>query len=323
MRTWLQRGDLVEVKSAAEILATLDADATFQKMPFMPEMVPFCGQRFRVYRRADKVCDTIALNHTSRSPGDTVILVMERCTGDAHGGCQAECRMYWKETWLRRVDEDDATPAPIAPADEAIAELVALTTAATSREGDGGTIRYRCQATQLVDASTKLSLRDPASYTRELTRGNVPTLEWTRVMIRAVNMQTRTKFGRLPLAPLRGASSKSPTYPLLDLQPGEWVRVKSPEQIEKTLTDKGMHRGLWFDREFLPYCGKVFKVRQRVTQIIDEPTGEMRHFSSDCIMLEGTACSGELSPGRWFCPRNIQIYWRECWLERVDAPSTT
>jgi hypothetical protein len=33
-------GDLVEVKTPDEILATLDADGTLDRLPFMPEMVP-------------------------------------------------------------------------------------------------------------------------------------------------------------------------------------------------------------------------------------------------------------------------------------------
>ena len=68
------------------------------------------------------------------------------------------------------------------------------------------------------------------------------------------------------------------------------------------LTDKGANRGLWFDREMMAFCGKVFRVHARVTQIIDERTGEMISLTSDCIMLENGVCSGELSTGRWFCP---------------------
>ena len=49
-------GDLVEVKSADEILATLDADGTLDHLPFMPEMVEFCGKRFRVSRRVGRMC---------------------------------------------------------------------------------------------------------------------------------------------------------------------------------------------------------------------------------------------------------------------------
>ena len=41
-------GDWVEVKSPLEIAQTLDANGTLEGLPFMPEMVAFCGHRFRV-----------------------------------------------------------------------------------------------------------------------------------------------------------------------------------------------------------------------------------------------------------------------------------
>ena len=42
----LRPGDVVEVRSAAEILATLDRDGALEKMPFMPEMVTHIGHRY-------------------------------------------------------------------------------------------------------------------------------------------------------------------------------------------------------------------------------------------------------------------------------------
>ena len=56
----LRAGDLVEVRSREEILATLDRYARLDALPFMPEMFQYCGQRYRVFKRADKTCDTIS-----------------------------------------------------------------------------------------------------------------------------------------------------------------------------------------------------------------------------------------------------------------------
>src|SRR5262245_23505536 len=47
-------GDMVEVRPLHEILATLDANGTLEKLPFMPEMTAFAGQQFRVTSRAFK-----------------------------------------------------------------------------------------------------------------------------------------------------------------------------------------------------------------------------------------------------------------------------
>ena len=55
----LRKGDLVEVRSAAEILATLDDRGERDALPFMPEMVAMCGRRFTVAARAERICDTI------------------------------------------------------------------------------------------------------------------------------------------------------------------------------------------------------------------------------------------------------------------------
>ena len=44
----LRVGDIVEVRSEAEILATLDENGRLESLPFMPEMLALCGRRFRV-----------------------------------------------------------------------------------------------------------------------------------------------------------------------------------------------------------------------------------------------------------------------------------
>ena len=48
----------MEVRSKEEILRTLDGGA-LDGLPFMPQMFDYCGQRFRVFRRAHKTCDTV------------------------------------------------------------------------------------------------------------------------------------------------------------------------------------------------------------------------------------------------------------------------
>jgi len=55
----LRVGDLVEVLSADEIFATLDERGELENLPFMPEMLKFCGQRLTVHMVAHKLCDTI------------------------------------------------------------------------------------------------------------------------------------------------------------------------------------------------------------------------------------------------------------------------
>jgi len=309
----------VEVRTAGEILSTLDERGELDALPFMPEMVAYCGRRFTIERRATKVCDTIAYSG-SLDISDSVLLADLRCDGAAHGGCQAECRLYWKDAWLRAVDAD-ARPARQDDGD-ATERLRLLAVSNASARRDDGAVRYRCQATQARAAGTTLSTKDPRPYLREVMSRNVTIRRFTRVMGRAIVYETRNKAGRLPNPPLRGSSASSPQLPTLGLQPGDWVRVKSAAEIEVTLNDKGKNRGLWFDREMMPFCGQLFQVRRRVNRLVDETSGALIELTSDCVTLDGAVCSGELSTGRWMCPRAIYPYWREGWLERVDGPST-
>ena len=109
----LRVGEVVEVRGKDEILATLDERGELEALPFMPEMLQFCGRRFRVDKLALKLCDTINWSGMYRMD-HAVHLAGVRCDGQAHGGCQAGCLVYWKEAWLKRVDGDvaEAEPGP-------------------------------------------------------------------------------------------------------------------------------------------------------------------------------------------------------------------
>jgi hypothetical protein len=78
------------------------------------------------------------------------------------------------------------------------------------------------------------------------------------------------------------------------------VRVKSYPEILATLDSDNKTRGLYFDAEHVPYCGKEFPVRSLVKQIIDERTGRMLRFKSPSIILEGVYCQGTYSDDRFF-----------------------
>jgi hypothetical protein len=314
----LRRGDFVEVRGAGEILATLDDRGALGAMPFMPEMIQYLGRRFTVSARADKICDTIGSTLQSRQMTNNVLLDDLRCDGGAHGGCQADCRFYWNEAWLKKVDTLAAPAVAQDPTDVAALRARIEPNVRASSGGEGEDIRWKCQVTQANEASVPLSTTDPRPYFNELRSGNAGPLTFVKVMARAAYMQPLHHFKLLRWP--KGPNEKSPPRPEpLNLQPGEWVRAKSREEIEATLTTEGTNRGLHYDIEMVPFCGQVMQVRGRVTHIIEEHTGRMLRFANDCIKLEGAVCSGERSTGRFFCPRKIFPYWREAWLERVDG----
>src|SRR5438046_10506914 len=96
----MRAGDQVALRSPGEILATLDEQGSRDGLPFMPEMLGFFDRTFHVEAQVARACDTIGYSGV-RKVRDTVILDDLRCDGTGHAGCQAQCRLYWKEAWLR------------------------------------------------------------------------------------------------------------------------------------------------------------------------------------------------------------------------------
>jgi hypothetical protein len=104
----LRPGELVEVKSQAEIEATLDDQGEVRGLRFAGEMLPYCGTRARVLDRVDRIID----EKTGRMLRlrDCIILEGVWCQGTFRALCRRKIYTYWRETWLRRVDEN--APAP-------------------------------------------------------------------------------------------------------------------------------------------------------------------------------------------------------------------
>ena len=68
--------------------------------------------------------------------------------------------------------------------------------------------------------------------------------------------------------------------------------MKSKEEIVKTLDTHNANRGMSFDGEMVPYCGREARVLRRVEQIIDEKSGRMLHLKTPCVVLESVTCTG-------------------------------
>jgi hypothetical protein len=315
----MRAGDVVVLRNPEEILATLDGQACLDGLPFMPEMLAYFGREFAVGVTVRRACDTIHYGGVRRM-ADTVILEDLRCDGSGHAGCGAQCRLYWKEAWLRPASEAGHGPADGA---EALARLKALALlGVTSKDSTDEKPVFRCHATELLRASDPVPKRSARSFVGEVTSGNISARRFAivslRVMAESVTSRLRlTTFNAFKPRQLRGTSSpgkrSSETF-----QVGDLVRIKSREEILDTLGPDGKNRGLWFDREMLPFCGATSTVKSRVERFIDEPTGELIVLRSDCYILDDVACSGDRSVNRSFCPRAIYPWWRAAWLERVD-----
>lgn len=323
----LRPGDVVRLRDAAEILATLDESGKLDGMPFMPEMLGYQGREMLVHRRIDKINDWIGGNELRRTI-NLVTLVDSRCNGAAHGGCQAECQLLWKEPWLRRVAKPQQMLSTVQDAKinsnangsaPELRDLDQLLISATSRQvpkSDGTTQQYMCQITELLRASTPMSPRDLRMDLRPLLSGNVPLTGWLIAKFTALFNKLQELRGGVEYPVTAPQLEHGPTpVTHLNLRSGELVRVRSKYEICRTLY-KNHNRGIWFGKELVRFCNHSYTVRSRIERIINERSGEMMNLSTPSIILESVCGSGEFLR---FCPQNEYVFWREIWLERVKS----
>jgi hypothetical protein len=97
----LQPGELVEIKSAAEIQVTLDDRGRNRGLSFEPEMALHCGRRYRVGTPLRKIIAEETGKMVELS--NTVILDGLVCEGICTMNCPRANYLYWREIWLKRV----------------------------------------------------------------------------------------------------------------------------------------------------------------------------------------------------------------------------
>lgn len=331
----LRAGDFVEVRSKEEILATLDSNGRLEGLPFMPQMFKYCRMRFVVYKRAHKTCDTI--NQSGGRKLSNTVHLDTRCDGQAYGGCQASCLIFWKEAWLRRLNAADSAVSRSITSERSGCTETAVWNA--TQEHRNETVKYSCQATELLDFTTPLPWWDVRQYIEDVVSGNVTVGKLCRGLIYSMYFHFRAAvgycrpldsaydwiqnvLGGVPFPRRAGKAPPGQVTPLktLDLRPGELVRIKPYPEILSTLDTNNRNRGLYFDAEAVPYCGKTFRVRSRVSRFINEKTGYMTELRTPAVILEGVWCRARYSDCRMHCPRSIYSWWREVWLERGDRP---
>jgi hypothetical protein len=308
MSAGIRPGDIVEVKAPEEILQTLDEDGALDRLPFMPEMIEFCGKRFQVSRRVLNVCNSGPYPDLREfTKHDVVLLDGLRCSGADHDGCQKGCMIFWREAWLRKV-ENIATSnvVDLKDSDRLRARLKTL-------------VRpnfYFCQASELLNVTKTLSRGERiANCLGEVRAGNCSPFG----MVGRIGIWLLWKMRHVILGVYaRGNKKRTPTESL-DLRPGERVEVKSLDSIIETLNETARNRGLVFFANMRLLCGREQRVERRLDKIIVDGTGEMRPLHNT-VYLEGSHCGcSYIAFGG--CSRGEFAYWREIWLRRPAGRS--
>ena len=98
----LKPGEIVKVRSRNEIQQTLNENHQFERVDFMEGMWQYCGQKFKIFKRVEKIYDPYKDRY--RKCRDLVILEGLFCHGSVKTPeCDRTCLYYWKEAWLERI----------------------------------------------------------------------------------------------------------------------------------------------------------------------------------------------------------------------------
>ncbi len=312
MRRWLARcvlghdlvvGDLVEIKTWAEIRPTLDQRGCLDQMPFMPEMLVMCGRRTHVFRCVHRLFD-YRKTRRMRHMNGAVLLVGTVCGGSSHGGCEAACHTIWNAAWLRRVGPHDDVAGP--PASSDLPTDIAVVQFGTRAP------HYSCQLTQLNAASRPIGDWSAINFLRPLIAGNVAPMAFvvgwlTHLFNELQHLRQGVSFPAFEAA-LGGEGQEAPR-----LQAGDQVVVRSSAEIRATLNDQSLHKGLYFEPDMLKHCGRRYPVQAEVKKIIDIVTGEMRTMKTPAYILSDVHFSGER---QLFNAQHEPLFWRSAWLKR-------
>ncbi len=211
--------------SAAEILATLDSEALWTRCRSCPRC---CG-----IRASGSGCPAGSRGTATRSAGESrgASGCGTRSSSTICGvrlsprRCQAGCRLYWKEEWLRRVD-----PATRARR-ETVSRADALAGSKRCARGDVGAWRTMDLGRDVSLSGDRGGARERAAHElrHAAVRARIHLRERRRAALasrRVARPQHRLRrrlrlLGHLPLPSPGGAP---PAQDELDLQSGDWWR---------------------------------------------------------------------------------------------------
>jgi len=104
----------------------------------------------------------------------------------------------------------------------------------------------------------------------------------------------------------------------MNMRVGNWVEVRSKEEILRTLDKKGRMEGLPFMPQMFQYCGQRFQVYKRAHKTCDWVYTVKSRRLPNGVHLD-LRCDGEAYGG---CKAACLIFWKEAWLNPIDEKGT-
>jgi hypothetical protein len=103
------------------------------------------------------------------------------------------------------------------------------------------------------------------------------------------------------------------------LKAGDWVEVRSKNEILSTLDGDGRLHGMPFMPEMFAFCGKRFQVYKRAHKTCDTVFPVRGRRVDHAVHLD-TRCDGSAHGG---CQASCLLFWKDKWLKPVADKSPT
>jgi hypothetical protein len=98
-----QPGEMVRVRSKAEIMPTLDGMKRYEGCRFMDEMWQFCGGTYKILKKVNQMVDEREVKLMKLK--NVYILEGLICEGSwPFTSCDRSCFYFWKAVWLEKVN---------------------------------------------------------------------------------------------------------------------------------------------------------------------------------------------------------------------------
>ena len=103
-----------------------------------------------------------------------------------------------------------------------------------------------------------------------------------------------------------------------NLRAGDWVEVRSKDEILKTLDSNGRLDGMPFMPEMFSFCGKRFQVYKRAHKTCDTVFPVRGRRVESAVHLE-TRCDGSAHGD---CQAGCLLFWKDAWLKPISGNSS-
>jgi hypothetical protein len=101
----------------------------------------------------------------------------------------------------------------------------------------------------------------------------------------------------------------------IQLKVGDWVEIRSKDEILSTLDGNGQLDGMPFMPEMFAFCGKRFQVYKSAHKTCDT-VFPVRGRRVDRAVHLDTRCDGSAHGG---CQASCLIFWKEAWLKPIEV----